>query len=178
MLSNGEYTSIWLTTDAAYSQKTWSAEGHRVAIWAPESVSIIKHVKLHLDQQLRPFLNRRCAQIRSHGGVKGSIRCSHALSSCCRFVARFDIRSYYESINHKILIDLLGSAGVSQSFCNIVSDYLRLPDVNSDGSGMLAGGAISPLLGAVFTSLDRAMARLERCRRDLCWKRLTQLRAA
>jgi len=43
-----------------------------------------------------------------------------------------------------------------------VQDYLSLPDTKLTGCGMVAGGSISPLLGAVYlTPLDRAMEKLQ-----------------
>lgn len=45
----------------------------------------------------------------------------------------------------------------------LTRDYLVLPYAKASGRGMVAGGAISPLLGALYlTPLDRAMEVLER----------------
>jgi hypothetical protein len=79
-----------------------------------------------------------------------------------RYVARFDIRSYYESMNHGVLLKLLEDAGIDAEGYALVSDYLSLPDTKLTGCGMVAGGSISPLLGAVYlTPLDRAMEQLQ-----------------
>ena len=79
-----------------------------------------------------------------------------------RYVARFDIRSYYESINHAVLLKLLEETDIDSEGYALVSDYLSLPDTKLKGCGMVAGGSISPLLGAVYlTPLDRAMEQLQ-----------------
>ena len=88
-----------------------------------------------------------------------------------RYVARFDIRSYYESMNHAVLLKLLEDAGIAAEGYALVQDYLSLPDRKLTGCGMVAGGSISPLLGAVYlTPLDRAMERLQP-RHDIRYQR-------
>jgi len=78
------------------------------------------------------------------------------------FVARFDIRHYYENIDHTVLLAQLQTANVDPSLQAIVRDYLSLPDEHQRGCGMVAGGAISPLLAALYlTPLDRAMQACE-----------------
>jgi RNA-directed DNA polymerase len=53
---------------------------------------------------------------------------------------------------------------VSPDVFDVVQDYLCVPDRRRTGQGMVAGGAISPLLGGLYlTPLDRAME-------DLCKK--------
>jgi hypothetical protein len=85
-----------------------------------------------------------------------------------RYVARFDIRSYYESMNHAVLLKLLEETDIDTESYELVSDYLSLPDMKFTGCGMVAGGSISPLLGAVYlTPLDRAMER----RHDIRYQR-------
>jgi len=79
------------------------------------------------------------------------------------FVARFDIRSYYESIDHGVLLDQLVHAGVSAEGCDLIRAYLDVPDPHRSGRGMVAGAALSPLLGALYlTPLDQAMEDMER----------------
>jgi hypothetical protein len=79
------------------------------------------------------------------------------------FVARFDIQSYYDSLDHGGLLRQLDEARVDAWLIATVAAYLRLPDQARSGRGMTAGGALSPLLGAVYlTPLDQAMEALER----------------
>ena len=57
---------------------------------------------------------------------------------------------------------LLEDAGIDAEGYGLVQDYLSLPDTKLTGCGMVAGGSISPLLGAVYlTPLDRAMEKLQ-----------------
>ena len=78
-----------------------------------------------------------------------------------RFVARFDIVSYCDSMQHHFLLNLLVQTGMEEPLCVLVRQYLELPDLKRTGRGMVAGGALSPLLGALYLlPLDLAMERL------------------
>ncbi len=60
-----------------------------------------------------------------------------------------------------MLLAQFNEAGVSPDVFTVVQDYLCVPDRRGSGKGMVAGGAISPLLGGLYlTPLDRAMAGL------------------
>ena len=74
-------------------------------------------------------------------------------------------------MNHSVLLRLLGETGIDAESFALVSDYLSLPDTKLTGCGMVAGGSISPLLGAVYlTPLDRAMEKLQP-RHDIRYQR-------
>ena len=75
-----------------------------------------------------------------------------------RYVARFDVARYYESIDHEVLLAILRQRGASAESHAVVADYLRLPDRHRSERGMTAGGSLSPLLAAVMLiPLDKAM---------------------
>lgn len=102
------------------------------------------------------------ACVKGRGGVKGAVRYAQKLTDQLPFVARFDIRSCYESIDHGVLLAQCQAAGLGPILLDVIRDYLALPDAQALGRGMVAGGAISPLLGAVYlTPLDRAMEDVE-----------------
>ncbi len=136
-------------------QTKWTERGHRFARWSADSREVIRLYKARLQQQLT--LSPRCGHLRGHGGVKGAVRYARVLSKQFAFVARFDIRSYHQSIDHRVMLAILSASGVSRDVFNVVQDYLCKRDVQRTGKGMVAGGSISPLLGAVYlVPLDRA----------------------
>ena len=47
-------------------------------------------------------------------------------------MARFDVVSYYESMDHVLLLNSLRQAGIGGDLGAIVSDYLALPDKPGD----------------------------------------------
>lgn len=95
--------------------------------------------------------------------MKGAVRFAHVLATRFEFVARFDIKAYYESMDHQVLFEQLANLEIESDLYDVVQTYLRLPDSKNTGRGMVAGGAISPFLAAVYlTPLDRAMEVLEK----------------
>ena len=65
-------------------------------------------------------------------------------------------------MDHQIIQDLLRQHQVTPAVISIVSEYLSLPDHNKSGKGMVAGGAISPLIGALYLMpLDKLMEDLQ-----------------
>ena len=102
--------------------------------------------------------------VKGNGGVKRALRII-GMQANPRYpwVARFDIAAYYESIDHALLLALLGDTGAAERVMHLVGEYLQLPDTGNMGKGMVAGGSISPLLGALYLHpLDMAMEEVER----------------
>ena len=152
-------------------QNSWHEDGHHFVRWRPVSQGLLRATKLSLGKQLKSYLSLRCTHVKGRGGAKASVRFAQTMASQYRYVARFDIRSYYESMNHSVLLKLLEDAGIDAEGYELVRDYLSLPDAKLTGCGMVAGGSISPLLGAVYlTPLDRAMEQLQP-RHDIRYQR-------
>jgi len=143
-------------------RNTWFENGHKFVRWSPDTSGLLKHVKTVLYDQLKPYLSRRCSHIKGHGGVKLSVRYCQRLCNHFGYVARFDVRSYYSSMDHQIILYLLRQYQVTPAVISIVSKYLSLPDHNKSGKGMVAGGALSPLIGALYLMpLDKLMEDLQ-----------------
>jgi RNA-directed DNA polymerase len=149
-------------------QNSWHEDGHHFVRWRPVSQGLLRAAKLSLGKQLKSYLSLRCTHVKGRGVAKASVRFAQTMASQYRYVARFDIRSYYESMNHAVLLTLLEETDIDTESYELVRDYLSLPDTELTGCGMVAGGSISPLLGAVYlTPLDRAMER----RHDIRYQR-------
>jgi RNA-directed DNA polymerase len=143
-------------------RNTWLEDGHKFVRWSPDSSKLLKQVKTVLSDQLKPHLSRRCSHVKGNGGVKLSVRYSQRLCNNFGYVARFDVRSYYSSMDHQIILNLLRKYQVTPAVISIVSEYLSLPNHNKSGKGMIAGGSISPLIGALYlTPLDKLMEDLQ-----------------
>ena len=78
-----------------------------------------------------------------------------------QYIARFDVASFYETINHKILLTQLENLCLLPRILEVVRQYLASPDTEGSGVGLSAGGSLSPLLGAIYLApLDRAFAKI------------------
>lgn len=139
----------------------WWADGHRFVRWNPDSRRIIHETRVSIERARTPRISRTCTNVRGHGGVKRSVILAHAHLRGLPFVARFDVRSYYGSIDHDVLLAIITAANVERTQAGIVEQYLAIPDVSSKGRGMIAGGSLSHLLGAIYLGpLDQAMEAL------------------
>jgi hypothetical protein len=139
----------------------WWADGHRFVRWSPDSRRVVHETRVSIESARTPRISRTCTNVRGHGGVKRSVVLSHAHLRGLPFVARFDVRSYYESINHDVLLAIIAAAQVESRLAKTVEQYLAIPDVSGRGRGMVAGGSLSPLLGAIYLGpLDQAMETL------------------
>ncbi|MEO2124389.1 MAG: hypothetical protein ABGY10_13845, partial [bacterium] len=136
----------------------WYAEGRCFAKWCPKSRLTQRTALNLLRHDLKPVLNRRCKHLKGHGGVKGTVRYLKRVTDRYAYVARFDVVSYYESMDHGLILKLLRQAGIGGDLRAIVSDYLALPDKPHRGKAMVAGGALSPILGGLYLNpLDQVM---------------------
>lgn len=100
-------------------------------------------------------------QLKGRGGIKGSARCLYNQMNKFPYVARFDVASYYGSINHNILFELMNKLQIARPLMQIIKEYVRVPDTEYKGTGIVSGGALSTLLGAAYLSpLDAVMHKL------------------
>ena len=88
-----------------------------------------------LRNRLKNVMSPHCRHIKGRGGVKGAVRELVRRVGAFRFVARFDVASYYDSMEHHRLLKLLEQAGVDETLRALVQQYLELPD-----PGIVPGG--------------------------------------
>jgi hypothetical protein len=135
-----------------------------MARWSDRSRRRLAQRTRSIAEDLAPVIPRACTHVRGHGGVKGALRQLHRRLPRARFVARFDIAAYYDSMRHDVLRAQCAATHLSADQQRIIADYLALPDTRGTGRGMVASGGLSPLLGALYlTPLDRRMETL--CKR-------------
>ena len=142
-------------TDRLQLENTWLDDGRIFALWHPHSRALLQRTRIRLHRELRGKLYRTCAHLKGHGGVKGALRYIARRQPNYRYVARFDVARYYESMRHDLLLDLLEQMGASSQSRAVVKDYLRLPDRRQSGRGMSAGGSLSLFLVAVMLNPPR-----------------------
>ena len=136
----------------------WFLEGRKMARWSPRSRRHLQHQTPVITQELLPQIPHSCTHVRGHGGVKGALRQIHRALPRAPFVARFDIAAYYRSMRHDVIETQLAATTLGAHPRKLIAAYLALPDTRGTGRGMVAGGGLSPLLGALYlTPLDRRM---------------------
>jgi len=99
-------------------------------------------------------LSPNCTHIKNHGGLKKAIRFLKKSLYPGYFFARFDIQSYYRSMDHKVLLKILHKNSTPIGLTRVISLYAK----SAGFRGIPAGGALSPLLGAIYLDpLDKEM---------------------
>ena len=71
-----------------------------MARWSPRSRRQLVAALPRLKRALRPALHRLCSHREGCGGVKGAVRRIQRSLPRARYVARFDIAAYYNSVRH------------------------------------------------------------------------------
>ncbi|MGD1912116.1 MAG: reverse transcriptase domain-containing protein [Rivularia sp. (in: cyanobacteria)] len=122
--------------------------------------------KLVLTEHLKPHLSLRCFHLAGSGGLKAAVREVAANLPDNEFVFRTDVKSYYASINHHILMEIVGRYVNDEYVLALLWRYLRRY-VSNGGKffdvtqGISLGCPLSPLMGALFLKpLDDRMAQL------------------
>ena len=80
------------------------ANGELIDVYTACDALVIKALALILETILMPFLSLYCYHLKGHGGLKGAVRSVAENMGEYTFVFRTDVKSYYDSIDHHILI--------------------------------------------------------------------------
>ena len=84
---------------------------------------MLKALAIVLGQHL-PVL-RSCTHIKGHGGAKYAVREVRDHLAANRFVLPTDVKSYYASIDHLLLLDQLAIHIKDRRVLNLIGQYLR-----------------------------------------------------
>ncbi len=132
-------------------------------IWSALDALVLKAMAIVLAQRLAPTLSWRCFHLAGNGGAKAAVRYVLDKLPANQFVFRTDVKSYYASINHRILFSQLQKHVHDPRLLGLLWQYLRRT-VYDDGfyedieQGISLGCPLSPLMGAVFLDvLDKRM---------------------
>ena len=67
----------------------------------------------------------RCTHIKGHGGAKSAVRQVAGHLAANSFVMRTDVKSYYASIDHLLLMDRLAIYIKDRDVLNLLGQYMR-----------------------------------------------------
>jgi len=139
-------------------------DGESLTLWSAKDALVLKAITIVLERHLP--LSKNCTHVRGHGGGKAAVRRVYEALPANTFVLRTDVKSYYASIDHFVLLDRLQSYIPDRSLLNLLWQYMHrtvtwggnFTDVEQ---GISRGCPLSPLIGAFFLhELDLAMSRL------------------
>jgi RNA-directed DNA polymerase len=142
-------------------QKVTKASGEVIHLWTSIDSVVLKLLSLVLTHYLPS--SKLCTHLKGHGGSKQTVTSIQAEIPNNTFVFRTDVKSYYESINHEILLDKLSVYIKDKMVMNLLSQYLKR-SVESGGlfkdikQGISSGCPLSPLISSFYLyELDKEM---------------------
>ena len=141
-------------------------EDRFIEYWSSLDALVLKAMSIVLTEHLKPHLSERCFHLAGSGGMKAAVREVSSNLAQHEFVFRTDVKGYYASINHHILMEIVGRYVQDEAVLALLWGYLRR--YVSDGGnfsditqGISLGCPLSPLMGALFLKpLDDRMAEL------------------
>jgi hypothetical protein len=142
-------------------QRVTKADGAEADLWSARDALVLKTLTMVLARVLP--VSSSCTHVKGNGGAKAAVRQVRAALATNRFVLRTDVKSYYASIDHLLLMDRLALYIRDRNILNLLGQYLRRT-AESGGCfwdcerGISLGCPLSPLIGAFFLDqLDRQM---------------------
>ena len=78
------------------------ADGESIHLWSSQDALVLKMLAIALSP--------RCTHIKGHGGLKSTVSDLHAALPDYSYVLKTDVKGYYESIDHTILLTRLSGA--------------------------------------------------------------------
>jgi hypothetical protein len=142
-------------------QRIITSVGETLDLWSARDALVLKALTIVLADVLP--VSARCTHVKGHGGAKAAVRQVHNHLTANRFVLRTDVKSYYASIDHLLLMDRLAVHIGDRRILNLLGRYMRRT-VEQGGwffdhkRGISLGCPLSPLMGAFFLrELDRRM---------------------
>lgn len=106
-----------------------------------------------------------CTHLKGHGGAQLAVNHVYRASQRYPFVFRTDVKSYYESIHHTLLLEKFRQHIDDKLILNLITQYLtRSVEIGSNfktySKGISSGCPLSPLVASFYLyELDKAFER-------------------
>src|SRR5271157_5793170 len=126
-----------------------------IEVWSALDALVLKATALVLAAHCLPNLSHHCHHLQGRGGAKAAVRFVNDHLADNTFVFRTDVKSYYASIDHDILLGLLEHVVADKRVLDLIRQYVRraiydgglYEDVER---GISLGCPLSPLMGAFY----------------------------
>jgi RNA-directed DNA polymerase len=137
------------------------ADGESIHLWSSQDALVLKMLAMALPDALA--LSPHCTHIKGHGGLKTTVSALYAALPDYRYVMKTDVKRYYESIDHTILLKQLDKDIIDPFIWRLLLQFVKR-SVERGGTfksitcGISRGCPLSPVIAAYYlTSLDKQM---------------------
>jgi hypothetical protein len=137
------------------------ADGESIHLWSSQDALVLKMLAMALPDALA--LSPHCTHIKGHGGLKTTVSALYAALPDYRYVMKTDVKRYYESIDHTILLKQLNKDITDPFIWRLLVQFVKR-SVERGGTfksitcGISRGCPLSPVIAAYYlTSLDKQM---------------------
>jgi RNA-directed DNA polymerase len=138
------------------------ADGESIHLWSSQDALVLKMLAMALPEALA--LSSLCTHIKGHGGLKATVSDLHAALPDYSYVMKTDVKGYYESIDHTILLKQLDKDIANPFIWRLLVQFVKRT-VERGGSfksircGISRGCPLSPVIAAYYLKgLDEQMA--------------------
>jgi RNA-directed DNA polymerase len=137
------------------------ADGETLHLWSSQDALVLKMLAMTLPDALA--LSPLCTHIKGHGGLKATVSALHAALPDYSYVMKTDVKGYYESIDHTILLRQLDKDITDPFIWRLLVQFVKR-SVERGGTfksihcGISRGGPLSPIIAAYYLkALDEQM---------------------
>ncbi|MFT5278344.1 MAG: RNA-directed DNA polymerase [Glaciecola sp.] len=122
-------------------QEISKQNGEVIHLWSSVDSLVLKMLATLLAQHLPA--STLCTHLKGHGGNKQTVNAIQAQLSTNTFVFRTDVKSYYASINHGLLLAKLAAYVKDKVVMNLLGQYLK--------RSVESGGMFTDITQGMFT---------------------------
>ncbi len=134
-------------------QKITKANGQVIHLWSSQDALVLKVLANELQTRLE--LSPHCTHIKGRGGLKQTVVEVQKQVEHYQFVCKTDVKAYYESIDHYILMNKIADQIENKTLLNYCYQVIHRT-VEYGGTfldieqGISRGCSLSPIFGALY----------------------------
>ena len=138
-------------------------KGELIDCWEAEDAVVLKAMTMVLSKVLGIDVPPSCEHLQGNGGLKKTVREVQEKLREYKFVFKSDVKSYYGSIDHEILLEQPAAKVTDKIVLRLLKDYCkRLVWIDGEyhtiTQGISVGCSLSPLMAAYYLrTLDQAL---------------------
>lgn len=136
----------------------------QIELWLAQDALVLKALAIVLTRRLAPRLSQKCYHLAGRGGAKAAVRAVVENLADNEFVFRTDVKGYYASIDHDVLMSIAQEYITDERVLELLRGYTQRL-VYDDAwyydieRGISLGCPLSPLMGALYLNkFDKKMA--------------------